>query len=150
MDQKIVTTARGIIIDRGELLVFRLAKADNWYSLPGGKVEFGETLEQAMEREILEETAIKPELGKLLLVHEMILPEAHRIEFFFLIKNGADYRHIDPAKATHGFEISETIFVDPATTDKNILPSFLKNIVPEIISVGPENFEFRVLKGEPK
>lgn len=150
MDQKIVTTARGIILDRGELLVFRLAKADNWYSLLGGKVEFGETLERAMEREIIEETNIKPELGKILLVHEMILPEAHRIEFFFFIKNGADYRHIDLSKSTHGFEITETLFLDPATTDKNILPTLLRNIVPEIISVGPENFEFRVLRGEPK
>lgn len=148
MDQKIVNTARGIIIDQGELLVFRLAKADNWYSLPGGRIEFGENIEQTIGREMLEETGVKPELGKLLLVHDMAFAERHRIEFFFEIKNGADYRHIDLDKATHGFEIAEACFVDPINTDKNILPTFLKEIVPEMIAVGPENFEFRVIKGK--
>ena len=149
MEQKIENTARGIIIDNGQLLIFKLAKANNWYSLPGGKIEFGENIEQTIVREMLEETGIKPEIGKLLLVHDMVLPNAHRIEFFYLIKNSADYHNIDLSKGTHGFEIAETLFLDPTVTDKTILPAFLKDIVPEIISVGPENFEFRILKSVP-
>jgi len=150
MEQKIVNTARAIVLDRGELLVFRLAKAANWYSLPGGKIEFGEHIEEAIAREVLEETGIKPEVGKLLLVHDMALPEQgkHRIEFFYYIENGADYRHLDLVKATHGFEVAEHLFVDTATTDKIILPAFLKEIVPKIIASGPDEFEFRVLKGK--
>lgn len=149
MEQKIECTARGIIIDKGELLVFRLVKADGWYSLPGGRIEFGEHIEDAIVRELIEETGIEPEVGKLLLVHDMALPGKHRIEFFYYIKNGADFRHIDLNKSSHGFEVAETIFVDLATTAKVILPAFLKEIVPEIISRGLENFQFRVLVGKP-
>lgn len=150
MEQKIVNTARGIVIDKGELLVFKLAEALDWYSLPGGKIEFGENIEQAIAREMLEETGIVAEVGKLLMVQDMIIPNRHRIEFFYHIKNGADYRNIDLTKGTHGFEVSEAVFVDPANTDKVILPDFLKEIVPEIIKVGVDNFEFRVVKGLPK
>jgi ADP-ribose pyrophosphatase YjhB (NUDIX family) len=150
MEQSIRNTARGIVVDDGKLLVFRLAKADGWYSLPGGGIEFGENIEQAIAREMLEETGIKAEVGKLLCVQDMAFPDKHRIEFFYHIKNGSDYRNIDLSKATHGFEIAETLFVDPANTEKIILPSFLREIVPELVKTGPDNFEFRVLKGVPK
>lgn len=150
MEQKIQCTARGIIIDKGELLVFRLAKASDWYSLPGGRIEFGENIEDAIVRELTEETGINPEVGKLLMVHDMALVDKHRIEFFYHIKNGTDYRNIDLSKTTHGFEVAETLFLNPATTDKTILPAFLKDIVPEIIAAGPDNFDFRILKGKPR
>jgi ADP-ribose pyrophosphatase YjhB (NUDIX family) len=152
MEQKIKqieNTARGIIVDDGKLLVFRLDKADDWYCLPGGKIEFGENIERAMTRELFEETGIKAKIGKLLLVNEMILPNKHRIEFFYHVENGSDYRSIDLAKTSHGFEIAETLFVDPTTTDKTIYPTLLRKVIPELIGVGPDNFKFRVVTDEP-
>jgi len=44
----------------GDVLLVRRARSPGrgLYSLPGGRVEFGETLEAALEREVREETAL--------------------------------------------------------------------------------------------
>lgn len=52
----------------------------------GGGVEFGETLEVALEREFFEETTLKVSVGKLLFVHQFIRAPLHAIEFFFEVK----------------------------------------------------------------
>ncbi|MHB1988319.1 MAG: NUDIX hydrolase [Acidimicrobiales bacterium] len=49
-----------LLIKRG-----REPSAGRW-SLPGGRVEFGETLEEAVQREVFEETGIVTEVGQLL------------------------------------------------------------------------------------
>ncbi|HEY5667902.1 MAG TPA: NUDIX hydrolase [Candidatus Saccharimonadales bacterium] len=126
-------TVRGIVLHNGKLLCARLKpykdhlKHDNSYwCLPGGGLEEGEALIAGIEREMLEETGIKPVVGNLLYVQQF----THRsdkdyLEFFFHITNGGDYVHIDLANTTHGMEeIEEIGFIDPATT--HIMPEFLK------------------------
>jgi 8-oxo-dGTP diphosphatase len=51
----------------GKILLVRRAKspAKGFYSLPGGRVEFGETLHAALHREVDEETALKIEIAGL-------------------------------------------------------------------------------------
>ncbi|MCD0420058.1 NUDIX hydrolase [Rubrivivax sp. JA1024] len=52
------------IFREGRLLLVRRARmpGKGLYSLPGGRVEFGETLEQAIVREVAEETALPIEI----------------------------------------------------------------------------------------
>src|SRR3989338_3374767 len=45
------------------------------WTIPGGTVEFGEKLEDAVKREVLEETGLSVEVKKLLKVVNHILPE---------------------------------------------------------------------------
>jgi 8-oxo-dGTP diphosphatase len=51
----------------GKILLVRRARspASGFYSLPGGRVEFGETLHTALHREVDEETALKIEIAGL-------------------------------------------------------------------------------------
>jgi 8-oxo-dGTP diphosphatase len=51
----------------GKILLVRRARspAKGRYSLPGGRVEFGETLHAALHREVDEETALKIEIAGL-------------------------------------------------------------------------------------
>jgi ADP-ribose pyrophosphatase YjhB (NUDIX family) len=51
----------------GKILLVRRARspAKGFYSLPGGRVEFGETLHAALHREVDEETALKIEIAGL-------------------------------------------------------------------------------------
>lgn len=52
-------SARGIVIKGNTvLLLYRERKGETYYSIPGGKVEPGEKLEETAVREILEETSI--------------------------------------------------------------------------------------------
>jgi len=58
----------------GKILLVRRAKspAKGFYSLPGGRVEFGETLHAALHREVAEETALKVEIVDLAAWREVV------------------------------------------------------------------------------
>jgi 8-oxo-dGTP diphosphatase len=60
----------------GKILLVRRARspAKGFYSLPGGRVEFGETLHAALHREVAEETALKVEIVDLAAWRE-VMPE---------------------------------------------------------------------------
>ncbi|GAC1345544.1 MAG: NUDIX hydrolase [Bradyrhizobium sp.] len=59
-----------------KILLVRRARfpARGFYTLPGGRVEFGETLQAAVRREVLEETALEIEIAGLAGWRE-VLPE---------------------------------------------------------------------------
>ncbi len=63
------------------LLVRQKVDAARGWSLPGGRLEQGETLQEAMAREMLEETGLKPSIKRLLYVAEK--PEAKLIHITF-------------------------------------------------------------------
>ena len=58
----------------GKILLVRRARfpAKGVYSLPGGRVEFGETLHAALHREIAEETALKIQIAELAAWREVL------------------------------------------------------------------------------
>ncbi len=58
----------------GKILLVRRARspAKGFYSLPGGRVEFGETLHVALHREVAEETALKIEIVDLAAWREVV------------------------------------------------------------------------------
>jgi len=76
------------IIRAGKILVVRRARAPahGLYSLPGGVVEVGETLEEAVTREVREETGMTIEPVALAGFREAIVRDAGgRVERHFLI-----------------------------------------------------------------
>jgi 8-oxo-dGTP diphosphatase len=58
----------------GKVLLVRRARfpAKGFYSLPGGQVEFGETLHAALHREVAEETALRIEIVDLAAWREVV------------------------------------------------------------------------------
>ena len=56
-----------VIFREGKILLVRRARspANGFYSLPGGRVEFGESLHAALHREVDEETGLTIEIGGL-------------------------------------------------------------------------------------
>lgn len=123
---------RGIILKDGKLLGVRLKKykgkatddGQDYWCTPGGGVDVGEPLIPALERELIEETGVKPIVGKLLYIQQFQHKDWEHLEFFFHILNGGDYEHINLAATTHGaIEIAEINFIDPAA--HTVLPVFL-------------------------
>ncbi|HTA95629.1 MAG TPA: NUDIX domain-containing protein [Verrucomicrobiae bacterium] len=63
---------------KGEVLMIRTHKWSNLWGIPGGKIKWGETSEDALRREILEETGLKVSDIKFVLVQDCI----HSKEFY--------------------------------------------------------------------
>lgn len=102
-----------------------LKRDNSYWCLPSGGLDEGEALLTGVEREIVEETGIKPMVGNLLYVQQFTHGDKDYLEFFFHITNSEDYLHIDLSKTTHGAEeIEEISFIDPTT--RHVLPEFLK------------------------
>lgn len=59
----------GVLVENGAILLEHVAlrERSNW-SLPGGSLEWGETLEECLERELLEETGVVVAVDELLYV----------------------------------------------------------------------------------
>ena len=77
-----------IIIDQGTLLLVKRdrAPARGQWSLPGGRVEIGETLREALVREVREETSIDVEVDGLIGVAERIVrDDGGAIEHHYVI-----------------------------------------------------------------
>lgn len=123
-------TVRGIIIKDRQILAQQLTpdsdgKIRDYWCTPGGGLEPGESLHQGLHREMIEETAIAPKIGKLLFVQQYQDTRKEFIEFFFHIENAEDYTHIDLSIASHGeLEIAHVDFIDPRKY--NLLPAFLQ------------------------
>jgi ADP-ribose pyrophosphatase YjhB (NUDIX family) len=129
-------TVRALIVDQDELLMVKHDPKFKYYALPGGRLETGEYTTDAVARELMEELAIKADVGNLLFVNDWVGPHDHRLELFFWINNGADFRRANTATASHGFEIADVAFGDPTDPKYHLLPSFLRKKFATIARLG--------------
>ena len=93
-DSPKVAVGAVVFKERKVLLVLRRnPPAENQWSIPGGCVELGETLQEAAEREILEETGISIRAGETVYTFDVIERDDNgRIRFHYVILDlAADY-----------------------------------------------------------
>ena len=57
-----ISAVAGVVIQNDFVLLVKKSNTENVWSFPGGAIEIGETLHEALIREILEETSIKIEV----------------------------------------------------------------------------------------
>jgi 8-oxo-dGTP diphosphatase len=84
MSLQFIDVAAAVIIHRGKVLLARRTddKLHHLWEFPGGKLEFGETVSQAAQREIDEELSIQVKPQTLLLSLEHKYPEKNvRLHF---------------------------------------------------------------------
>ena len=77
--------ASGIIIEDGCLLLAQSPHLPYLYSVGGG-VHVDETAEQAVVREVQEETGMIYEIDRLAFISERFVNSEHRLSFYFLMK----------------------------------------------------------------
>ncbi|SDO72489.1 NUDIX hydrolase [Halobacillus aidingensis] len=70
------------------LMVKNTGKNSSYYTLPGGAVEYGETLQEAAMREVKEETGLEVKVGGIFSVMEAFFEERnHHAVFFTFLGN---------------------------------------------------------------
>lgn len=82
---KLRNSAKAILIHNGKLLVTTCEDEEGIYHLlPGGGQKIGETLNNTLKRECIEETGIEVEATDLWFVRECFMEaEIHRVEFMY-------------------------------------------------------------------
>ena len=77
--RKTINVVAALIHDRGMVLAAQRGYGayKDWWEFPGGKTRPGETLGEALEREILEELNVKIAVGNLFTTVEYDYPEFH-------------------------------------------------------------------------
>ncbi len=86
-ERRVIATVGGLLIaESGELLLIRTAKWSDRWGLPGGKIDYGETMLDAYRREMREETGIEVEHADWLCIQDCIeSPEFTEPRHFLLI-----------------------------------------------------------------
>ncbi|HEY0719739.1 MAG TPA: NUDIX hydrolase [Gammaproteobacteria bacterium] len=93
--------AVGAIVRRGDdiLLVLRgTPPNENQWAIPGGRLHLGETLQQAAEREILEETGVLIKAGEVIYTFEHIVRDRDgNVQFHYVVLDlAAEYQSGEP------------------------------------------------------
>lgn len=99
MDRIIENSSKVLLLnERGQILLLRYQDSSEmglgtWYSVPGGRQRYGETLTEAAVRECEEELGLIVTIGRLCFVREYIhsrhelkglARDQHKVEFYFV------------------------------------------------------------------
>ena len=127
-------TVGAIILNRkGQMLLVRSHKWGDRYTIAGGHVELGETLQDALRREIREEVGLEIKDVRFLMTQEAIFsPEfwekRHFIFFDFVCRCKTEAVRID------GEEIQSYEWVEPTKAVRMKLDAFTRRMVKAFLS----------------
>ena len=87
-EKRLRVRVMGLLLEKDTLLLIKhrgFGKKGYIWLPPGGEVEFGESMKDALKREFLEEVGIKIHVKHLITVHEFLSPPLHAVECLFYV-----------------------------------------------------------------
>ena len=123
-----------LLVRDGQVLLARHEKGgESYWVLPGGEVEPGEALAEALQRELREEAGIEAELGDLLFVNDGYRPEAETVALYF----AASVRDELPSAKLPGEKVLREVrwFAAGELADLNLRPDVKEELL-EYLTTG--------------
>jgi len=97
MEQKIVVS--GVLVHNGKALLVRRSASETflagYYEFPGGKVDFGESVQEALVREFSEEVGLTIEVGEFLRSFSYVTGTRHTVELVFFVHGSGEVKLSD-------------------------------------------------------
>ena len=100
----------------------------DWWEFPGGKMEEGETEQEALAREIKEELSADIHVGKLLNTVEWDYPEFHLTMHCFMCTLSHDAMHLNEHEAAKWLNMTTLHSVKWLPADEALLPVIEKEL----------------------
>ena len=117
-----------VVNEKGEVLMVRSHKWGDKYTVPGGHIELGERAEDAIRREVKEETGLDAEPVELLIVQQAIYPNhfykhEHYVFMDYVLNTKSLKVQLD------GRELQDYVWVQPQDALKLDLEAYTRNFV---------------------
>lgn len=129
-----------VVNQKGEILLVGSSKWGSKLTVPGGHIELGERAEDAIRREVKEETGLDIEPVELLLVQQAIYPKNyHKHEHFIFM----DYlcRAKDSSVKLDGQELQTYTWVKPEEALTLDMEEYTKNFVLKFLSYKEKRYK---------
>ena len=128
---KSIEVVAAIIQDVNRIFATQRGYGDfkDWWEFPGGKMEEGETPEEALVREIREELSADIQVGRLLHTVEWDYPKFHLTMHCFMCALVHDALHLNEHEAAKWLDVSTLHSVKWLPADEILLPMIEKELI---------------------
>lgn len=117
-----------VVNDKGEVLIVRSKKWGDKYTVPGGHIELGERAEDAIVREVREETGLDSVAIELLIVQQAIYPKHYQKHEHYVFMDYVCKASNSDVKLD-GRELQSYVWVKPEDALKLDLEEYTRNFV---------------------
>lgn len=124
---KIVVALKAVIVHGGRLLIIKRSDYDDigagTWEFPGGKINFGETLHECLMREVMEETGLQINVGRVLYTSTFCTSENRQvIVITYLCESETD-------KIKLSFEHSDYLWANREQIQERLYRTILEDMV---------------------
>ena len=125
-----VLGAAAVVVHDGRVLLIRRGQAPDagQWSIPGGAVDLGESVEDALRREVREETGLEIAVGAFLEIYERVERDRDGgVRFHFVVLDYAATLLGGTLQA--GDDAAEAAWVDPADLDRYAVAESIRRLI---------------------